>query len=420
MSKLPPRSGIRAPRFPAISYVLGILCSTASTYILFVSFSFKSAPEPLGLFALVSGAVAIVLQFIDGVSAQRIAQGHAELVKLSAERHGSVNFLNRGRFMVVVTAAALASAVLLFAEPGLWVGVVTMLVGQGAYAICVSTRVFGAPTPLLKLQLFNCLVYSLAAAGVFVLPLEFTAGTLLTVSGLSSLAAALPALLRDFIDRGRMELSMRDEMRILYLSHSWRHLGSLTAYQAVNACGTAVDTLLTALGGLKTAAEYQVIKRPMLALSSLNVAVGQQALNKYARGTTMGWQKSLLILAPVLLVWPAFGLAGLVVVTWITPEAYTVSFFGGGLLAFSFAVGAFLQITGAIVLVRKNTGALLVAALVRIMVLVVIAIVAVPELGVVGIGLATVCANCALLAAHVGVLLKSDKKQAESEMAMSS
>lgn len=415
----PKARGIGAPKFAALSYVVGILCSTASTYVLFIVFSLRSEPESLGLFALWSGAVAIILQFIDGVSAQRIAQGHAELSVLCGKRPGSVDYLNRGRFVVVVAAGMVVFVFAYLFDSALATGAATMLVGQGAYALCVSTRVFESSKSLLALQLFNCLVYCIAAAAAIIMPIGSGAGTLLTLSGLASLFAALPSLIRDFIDRAGMDLSAREEARLLYLSHSWRHLGSLTAYQAVNACGTAVDTLLTAVGGLRTAAEYQVIKRPMLALSSLNVAVGQHALNKYARGSTAGWQKSLIVLSPVLVAWPVLGLVGLVLVRWITPDDYDVSFLGGGLLAFSFAVGAFLQITGAIVLVRKKTTALFVAALGRIVVLILIAVIATPELGVVGIGIAIVVANLMLLSAHIAVLVHNDKVRDSEELVVS-
>lgn len=409
----------RVTNFGAVPNVVGILLSTASTYLLFVSFSLASNPESLGLFALWSGAVAVVLQFIDGVSAQRIAQAYGQLSALSIGRAGSVNYLNRGRFgLVLVVAAAIALITLLF-DSSLAVGVVTMLVGQGAYTLCLSTRVFDSTRSLLLLQLFNCLVYCMAAACVFILSPDLGTSALLAISGVASLAAALPFMIRDCMDRARVKLSLRDEAQLLYLSHSWSHLGSLSAYQAVNACGTALDTFLTAIGGLRTAAEYQVIKRPMLALSSLNVAVGQRSLNKYARGSTAGWRRSLLVLSPVLIVWPALGIAGLFIVRWITPEDYDVSYIGGGLLALSFAVGAFLQITGAIVLVRRKTAALLLAALGRIVVLVLIALIAVPGLGVVGIGIAVLGANIALLSAHVGVIVHSDKDEAREDEAVS-
>ncbi|MFW0774886.1 hypothetical protein ACLRGI_17140 [Paenarthrobacter nitroguajacolicus] len=396
-------------RVRAAPYAVGILASTGSTYVLFLVFSLVSPPDSLGLFALWGGIVAIFIQFIDGISAQRIAQGHQDLSTISPLTHGSVNFLNLSRFGVVVIVGLLTSLMAFIADPAMTIGVFVMLTGQGAYALCVSTRVYGPPESLLRLQLFNCLVYLLVSAGCFLLPEAPSGNLLMILSGVASLAAALPSLIRDFIDRLRMDLPLTKELKQLYLGQSWKHLGSLAAYQAVNAFGGAVDTLLTALGGLRTAAEYQVVRRPMLALGSLNVAVGQHALNRYAQGSTKGWPMALARLTPVLIAWPLLGLAGLAVVRWITPDDYDVSILAGILLATSFALSAFLQITGTIILVRSHTFALFVSSLGRILVLVLVAYVAVPSLGVVGIGIAVVLANVFLLAAHLCLLVFGER-----------
>lgn len=400
----------RTSRLVPVWYATGILASTASTYLLFLIFSLRSDPEVLGLFALWAGGIAVVIQFIDGVSAQRIAQVYPKISILNKFRPGSVNFLNRGRFAFVVAVGAAITGGLAFVDARLAVGVGIMLTGQGAYSLCVSTRVFSSsPKSLLNLQLFNCGAFTIAAIIVFLTPVEFTSDHLLMISGAASLCAAAPFLLADFLDRGRMKLKVVDELRLLYTSDSWMHLGGLTAYQAVNACGSAVDTLLTAVGGLRTAAEYQVVRRPMLALSSLNVAVGQHATSKYSRGSSSDWKASLIVMLPVLILWPLLGYIGLSFVRWITPDEYDISILGGLLLAGSFAIGAFLQVTGTVVLVRLKTRELLMGAVLRIVVLVVIAFLAVPSLGVVGLGLALLLANLSLLGIHMTVLLLSDR-----------
>lgn len=409
MSKRRPTK-LSKPSFAAVSYAVGVLGSTASTYVLFVCFSLKSAPEHLGLFALWAGVAAVILQFVDGVSSQRISQVYSSLSGLCEMRPGSVNFLNMGRFATVALFSVVFAWPILFVDKSLAIGVGVMILGQGAYSLCVSTRVFGSTSgSLLRLQLFNCLIFCIASAVVFIVASQITTAALLVVNGLASLCSALPFLIRDALDRASMRLSPREEFRLMYSSDSWRHLGSLTAYQAVNACGTAVDTFLTAIGGLRTAAEYQVVKRPMMALSSLNVALGQFAINQYSRGVTTDWKRSLLVVSPVLVAWPLFGYAGLLVVRLITPADYEVSVLGGCLLAFSFALGAFLQITGTAVLVRMKTSALFYASTTRIVVLVTIALFAVPLLGVVGLALSIVAANAASLTFHILVLKSTDK-----------
>lgn len=392
------------------SYTIGILVSTASTYLLFLAFSLRSAPEHLGAFALISGVAAIFIQFIDGVSSQRMTQAHPRLSGLCSTRQGSVNYLNPGRLGIVLFVGLIVSVVMAFFDLSLAVGVGVLVVGQGAYSFCASSRVFGSsPKSLLLLQFLNCFTFCVAATFVFFEFEEMTPASLLLVSGLASFSASLPFLTLDIMDRCSMELSMKDEFRNLYSSGSLGHLGGLIAYQAVNACGSTVDTLLTAIGGLRTAAEYQVIRRPMLALSSLNVALGQSAINKYSRDSTADWRRSLIVLLPVLVAWPLLGFLGLIVVRSITPADYDVSISGGCLLAFSFALGAFLQITGTVVLVRMNTLALLLGAVVRIVALVLVAFLAVPTMGVAGLGLSLVVANAVLLGVHVSVLVRGDR-----------
>ena len=407
---------LRLPRNNTGAYGAGILLSTGSTYVLFVAFALKSTPEVLGLFALWSGAVGIVLQFIDGVSSQRIAQVRPALSVVSPNETGSLNFLNLGRLTIIGAATAAIALPMAFFDLDIAAGIAAFLLGQGTYSLCVSTRVFDtSPKSLLTLQVLKCAVYCIVAVGVVTIPLNLSPGLLMSLTGLASLCPALPFVVRDLIERMSVRLSVRDEFRLLYLSDSWKNLGGLTAYQAVNACGTAVDTLLTSLGGLRTAAEYQVIRRPMLALSGLNVALGQQAINRYSGGSTAGWRRSLVMISPVLILWPGLGLAGLLLVDWFTPDDYDVSVIAGILLAVSYAFGAFLQITGTIVLVRKLTAALFFSSLGRLLVVVLVAVLAVPELGVIGIGLALVVADLCMLICHIIVLIVSDRRASRDD-----
>ncbi|MFB9818552.1 hypothetical protein [Arthrobacter ramosus] len=394
----PKRSGVSG----AASYVTGILLSTGSTYLLFVCFSFNSPPAAVGGFALWASCVAVILQFIDGVSAQRIAQVRSELASYAEDVSRGVNYTNRGRLLILLIVAVPIGAIAFNFSPSLGLGLFTILVGQGAYSFCLSARIFD-PTPgsLLRLQVVNCIVYCLAAAAVWVIPVDFTSDELLLISGCASLFSAIPFIVRDIIDRSSISLAVSDEFRLIYISDKWTHLGALCAYQAVNACGTAVDTLLTGLGGLQTAADYQLIKRPMLALGSLNIALGQYSMNRYSLQGTAGWKRSLWFISPVMVIWPTFGVIGLVIVSWITPAGYQLSFEGGILLALSFAIGALLQVTGTIVLVQKRTGVLLFSSVVRVFFLVGIAVFSVPAMGVAGIAFALVLANGVLLALHL-------------------
>jgi hypothetical protein len=349
-------------KFRAAPYAVGILASTASTYILFLVFSITAAPDSLGLFALWSGIAAIVVQLIDGVSAQRIAQAHRELSSLSHRPDSSLNFLNPFRFALLVSVSLFISLLVLVFDASKFASFFVLVVGQGSYALSVSSRVFGHPLRLLGLQLFNCAVFLVVAVLCFLLVSNPTADSLMLLAGIASLAASVPCLVRDVISRSRMDIPLGMELRTLYLGKSWKHLLGLVAYQGVNACGGAVDTLMTALGGLRTSAEYQVIRRPMLALGSLNAAVGQHALNRYAKGSSVGWSKALIQLAPVLVMWPLLGVGGLVVVRWVTPDDYEVSTLAGVLLAVSFALSAFLQVTGTVILVRNRTFTLIFAS----------------------------------------------------------
>lgn len=370
----------------------------------------RASADAVGLFALASAGVATVVQFLDGVSSQRVTQARAGLVALNPENEGSVNFINTGRLLMLIGVATVVSAVwLLFdIEVGLSVG--ALLVGQGAYAFAVSTRIYSAsPKSLVFLQLFNFAVFCVTASAVFFTSVLMSAASLLLVSGVSSFCAAMPFLARDLMERRKLRHTFRHEFTLLYTSSSWRHLGGLVAYQGVNALGGATDTLLTSIGGLRTAAEYQIIRRPMLALSSLNVALGQSAINRYSRGDTSGWQRSLLRLLPIVVVWPTLGIIGLLLVRKITPLEYDISMLAGGLLALSFAVGAFLQVSGTLVLVRMQSMGLFVAVVARIAVLIIMAMITVPSLGVVGIGLSLVVANVVLLGIHLALLLSGDR-----------
>lgn len=389
-----------------------MLASTASTYILFLCFTIRASPDAVGVFALVAAAVATVVQFLDGVSSQRITQAHPELVQLNRGEEDSVNFLNAGRLLILVVVTVVIAPVAIFFDSHIVLSVGALLVGQGAYAFAVSTRVYGgSPVPLVRLQFFNFVVFCAAAAAVLTMATQLTAATVLFISGLSSLCSAAPALFVDVMARKKMTHTFRQERELLF-GGGWRNLGGLVAYQGVNALGGATDSLLTSIGGLRAAAEYQILRRPMLALSSLNVALGQSAINKYSRGDTHLWKRSLLKLLPVLLVWPVMGYVGLTVVRILTPPEYEVSILAGELLAFSFAIGAFLQVSGTILLVRMQTTALFLAVLSRIAVLVVVALLTVPSLGVVGIGLSMVIANVILLGTHLGVLISEDRRKA--------
>lgn len=391
-------------------YAFGVLASTASTYILFLCFTMRASPEEVGLFALVAAAVTTLVQFLDGVSSQRITQSHPQLVRLNRDEDQAVNFLNVGRLVILIAAASALSIVWLLFDSNLGPYVGILLLGQGAYAYAVSTRIYGdSPVPLVRLQFFNFLIFCISSALVLTLNSELSAASLLLISGISSTLASLPFLFCDINRRRKMTHKFRQEWELLF-STSWRNIAGLVAYQAVNALGGATDSLLTSLSGLRAAAEYQIIRRPMLALSSLNVALGQTAINKYSRGDTRLWKRSLLKLLPVLVAWPLMGFIGLALVRFLTPPAYEISILAGELLALSFAIGAFLQITGTVLLVRMQTTALFLAVVGRIAVLVLSAVLTVPSLGVVGIGLSMVIANVVLLGTHLAVLISGDRK----------
>ncbi|MFJ6028811.1 hypothetical protein ACIQCN_15255 [Pseudarthrobacter sp. NPDC092424] len=306
-------------------YVFGVLASTASTYILFLCFTMRASPDEVGLFALIAAGVTTLVQFLDGVSSQRITQSRPHLVKLNRDEDQSVNFLNAGRLVILIAAASAVSIVWLLFDSDLGPCVGVLLLGQGAYSHAVSTRIYGdSPVPLVRLQFFNFVIFCIASVAVLTLTSELTAASLLLISGISSSFASFPFLFCDVRRRRKMAHPFRQEWELLFAG-SWRNIASLVAYQAVNALGGATDSLLTSISGLRTAAEYQVIRRPMLALSSLNVALGQSAINKYSRGDARLWKRSLLKLLPVLLAWPIMGYLGLVVVRFLTPPAYEIS-----------------------------------------------------------------------------------------------
>lgn len=421
-----PRSGDRGSSRRSLvrlgGFVVGVIGSTMSTYLLFLAFSHRAELDDLGRFALGTSLAGLVVRLVDGVSTQRLAQvGHLRSTSQSpggagvgpAEEEGVRRLLTLHAGSRTALGSGAAVVVGLGALPwGLPTAtcLAAVTLGQCWVALVLSNRLFDRSRQrLLVAQGVNAVVFTVAAGLVLASERRLSAGMLLLVQALVSCLASAPFLVQD-LRASRASRSARTTQSANVPFRDWflrpgcrRQTASLVALHATNAATASADSFLAGSAGLRAVAEYQTVQRPLLALGALNTAVGQYVLNRFS-GRRFSVGRALILATPALVVWPLLGLLAAAVVDVLAPNGLTGSASVCVVLAEAYALGAISQITGGALLLAHRAAVLVASATAQLLVLVAVGLLLVPALRTVGVAAAVLSSRAVLVLWHLAAL----------------
>lgn len=385
---------------PIVLFALANGIAAGTTYVCLLVFAHLGSTKDLGLYAVIGAAVALFVSFIDSVCQQRVVQYAGDPPATFAPVR--IAFM----FMLLIPLSLITA---------LWVGIFTpysslivpgllFLVGQVLYTTLTSSGAFFSPARLFVNQQIRAAGALLITNGGSILLFgpQFHITSMLATMGVARVVAGTVELVlgRKDPQRWKSAAPWSALATVLWARGERRRTARLMGRQAAIAAAGQVDTLGAALGGLPVVARYQLMQRPISALSVLNVSLDQYALRRAAAGRPLRARQIALGLMLLLVAWPLVGIAVTIIVTLLTPANLAPPLLGMILLSLAQALGGGASLAGATLLMRKRDGVLLAAALASLLGLICGVIVLAPSFGANGIAGAVLLSRILVLAIY--------------------